>query len=77
MFLLGMVLFAVLILFGAEPAQAYLDPGSGSMLIQSVMAIVLVAAAFIGTMRERIKSFLLKLIGRNPHDKEQEKNIDS
>jgi len=45
-------------------AHAYLDPATGSMIIQAVIAIVAAAAVSIGIYWGRLKVFLGGLFGR-------------
>ena len=53
----------VLLLF-ANPAYAYIDPGTGSMLVQAVIAAVAAASVSIGIFWRRIRSFFGCLFGR-------------
>ena len=39
-------------------ANAYLDPGTGSVLLQSLIGILAVAAAAVGAYFDRIRRFL-------------------
>ena len=52
----------------ADPVYAYLDPGTGSMMIQAVLAVVAAVSVSIGIFWRRIRSFFDHLFGRN-HDK--------
>jgi hypothetical protein len=54
-------------LFCASPAHAYLDPGTGSMIIQAIAAAVLTAGAMLGVFWRSVKNFLLKF-GRRKDD---------
>lgn len=47
-------LFALIV----TPAYAYLDPGTGSIIIQSVIGAFAVGAASISLFWQRVKSFL-------------------
>ena len=52
--------FAVLILAAcSSPAYAYLDPGTGSVILQSLIGIAAIGAAAVGTFFGRIKAFFL------------------
>ena len=55
--LFGLILFA-------NNAYAYLDPGTGSMLVQAVIAAVAAASVSIGLFRRRLLSFFGRLFGR-------------
>ena len=52
------IAFAALAL--AAPAHAYLDPGTGSILLQSLIGALAVGAAAVGTFYGRIRSFFLR-----------------
>ena len=58
----------VLILLPVGNAHAYIDPGTGSfiiqMLIASILGAVLTVKMWIGT----IKRFFLRLVGRGPSE---------
>jgi hypothetical protein len=41
----------------AAPAHAYLDPGTGSILLQSLIGALAVGAAAVGTFYGRIRAF--------------------
>jgi len=43
---------------------AYLDPGTGSMVIQAVIAALAAVGVSIGVFRVRVKAFLSRLVGR-------------
>ena len=55
-----------------KPAYAYIDPGTGSMIIQAVIAAVAVASVSIGIFWRRFRSFFGRLFGRG-----EEKRHDS
>jgi Na+/melibiose symporter-like transporter len=46
------------------PACAYLDPATGSMIVQAVIAFVAAAGVSVGIFWKRLKSFF----GRNKED---------
>ena len=48
-------------------ANAYLDPGTGSILVQSLLAGIAGAAAVVGLYWQRLKAFFTN-IGRHSHD---------
>ncbi len=47
---------AAVILFVSWPAQAYVDPGSGSLIIQMLIAAGVGAMFYFRQFREKIKS---------------------
>lgn len=44
----------------ALPAHAYLDPGTGSILLQSLIGAVAIGAAAVGTSMGRIRKFFFR-----------------
>ena len=70
-------------IMAAEPAYAYLDPGTGSMLLQGLLAGILGALYAIKLYWSRLKEFCLRLFhkGRKPEhisaDSSVEKDVDS
>lgn len=68
---------ATLGLLIASPSHAYLDPGTGSIILQGLLATLAVG---IGLMRHywlQFKSFLGKLAGRsNDHSDDAEPEFD-
>lgn len=44
----------------ASPAYAYLDPGTGSMLLQGLIGGLAVAMSFISLYWQKVKSFFVK-----------------
>jgi hypothetical protein len=51
-----MILAAVMLLF-ATPAYAYIDPGTGSLIIQMLLAALVGSVFYLRTIIRRIKSF--------------------
>jgi hypothetical protein len=49
-------LAGALLLLAADPARAYIDPGTGSMLVQSLLAIIAIALAAGRSGWEKVKS---------------------
>lgn len=52
----------------ASPAYSYLDPGLGSLLLQSFLGGVAVALGVISVFWQKIKSFIFKF-RKNPKNK--------
>jgi hypothetical protein len=46
---------------GVPAAHAYLDPGTGSILLQSLLATIAAAMAFVGLGWQRVKAFFASL----------------
>jgi hypothetical protein len=57
----GITLIIVMII--SRPAHAYLDPGTGSMLIQAAIAIIAAGSLFLSMFWKRVKAFLNKIFG--------------
>lgn len=70
-------LFAVLVcafssVVFVKQAYAYIDPGTGSMILQAVIAAIVGSAIAIKMFWRRIKSFCLRLAGKgNPKNPSQ------
>jgi len=65
-FILAPCLFSSLVF--VNQAHAYIDPATGSMIIQAVLALVAAAAVSIGIYWGRVKVFLAGLFGRKKDD---------
>jgi hypothetical protein len=50
----------------------YIDPGTGSIIIQVLIGAVVGGMALIGVYRMRVKNFLLNLFKRRKGDEESE-----
>jgi len=62
--LCGFLLFAVSQLVLVKHAYAYIDPGTGSMLVQALLAVVAVVSVSIGIFWQRFRSFLSRIFNR-------------
>ena len=65
-------LLAVFILACAQPAHAYIDPGSGSYLIQAILAGLLGVLYFVKGIRTWIMSFFARLLGKGTDETSEE-----
>jgi len=54
---------ALLLLAATHEAHAYLDPGTGSMLLQGLVAAVAAVSVTIGLYWTRFKLFLSRIFG--------------
>ena len=59
--LCGFLLCAVSPLFFVKQAYAYIDPGTGSMLVQALLAVVAVVSVSIGIFWQRFRSLLNRI----------------
>lgn len=50
-------LAGAVLLLATAPAWAYIDPGTGSMLVQSLLAVIAVVLVAGRTAWEKVKSF--------------------
>ena len=62
---IGIQLLAVLPYIFVNRAYAYIDPGTGSMIIQAVIAAIAVASVSIGIFWRRLRAFFERLFGRD------------
>ena len=53
-----------ILMLSTKPAYAYLDPGTGSMLVQALIAVVAAASVSIGIFRQRLLSFFRRFFRR-------------
>ena len=60
--------FALIILIVPNPVYAYLDPGTGSMLIQMIIGGIVAALFTIKMYWYRLKEFIKKIFGRSNQD---------
>jgi hypothetical protein len=49
----------------ATQAHAYIDPGTGSMMVQALLAAVAACAVGIGVFWSRFKDLCARVFGRN------------
>lgn len=64
-------------IFG-QPAYAYyIDPGTGSIIIQVLIGAVVGGMALIGAYRVRVKKFLTNLFSRHKQDNESGESKES
>lgn len=45
-----------------HPAHAYIDPGTGSMIVQAIIGAVVAISVSLGLFRSRVKKFFRRLI---------------
>jgi hypothetical protein len=53
------------LLFYPTAAYAYIDPGTGSMVIQAIFAVIAATGIYIGLCWKKTKSFFRQLLGKN------------
>lgn len=52
-----MTVFSTLACTMTTPAYAYLDPGTGSMILQGLIGAIGIGAAYLSIFGQRVKSF--------------------
>lgn len=60
----GLALFAVSSVILIQPAYAYLDPGTASMLLQGIIGGIAAAGAVISMNYQRVKFFVKSKFGK-------------
>lgn len=58
----AVVLLALLLVFAAQPARAYLEPGTGSLLMQTLFGLGVAAMMAVRVYWARIKGFFRALL---------------
>ncbi len=68
---------AVVLLASTVPSWAYLDPGTGSLLLQSAIAVIAATAATAGFYWSKTRDLVARLLHRRGHQegKEVEKDL--
>ncbi len=64
----GITCFAVLVLSYSQNALAYLDPGTGSFMLQMLIAGVMGALFTIKMYWYRVKAYVTRVLGRPIED---------
>jgi len=72
-FLKILFLFQIIFIIPSTNAYAYIDPGTGSFIIQTILAFLAAAAFYLGYPIRVIKNLYNKIIKRKT-EKDKEKN---
>jgi len=64
----ALVVLAACFVAVAKPAYAYIDPGTGSLVIQAVLAAVLTVGATVKVFWHQIKEKYRKLFGKDEQE---------
>lgn len=59
-------LIIINLLCSVSKAHAYLDPGTGSIILQAILGFVAAAAATVSIYWEKFKSIINKVLKRSP-----------
>jgi len=65
------ILFSLLLII-ARPAYAYLDPGSGSFILQIILGAVLGGLFTVKIYWQKLKTFIFKIFGRAKSENKHE-----
>jgi len=65
---IGVFFFAAVTVVSINHAHAYIDPGTGSMIIQGLLAAIAACAVTIGIFWGRLKNVLKKLFRQNKYE---------
>ena len=63
--MIGVLFFAGVAFVFVNHAHAYIDPGTGSMIIQGLLAAIAAGAVAISIFWHRLKDFWGRLFGRD------------
>ena len=59
---------AVMLLIAERPAHAYIDPGTGSLIYQTALTVLLGVGFMLRRSRESISRFVRRISGRDTRD---------
>lgn len=62
----------VIFLWTAQPAFAYLDPGTGTIIIQSIVGGIAAGTTFIAIYWSKFKGLVARLRGKDPEEMSEE-----
>ena len=68
---IGLVFFLL-----TSPVYAYLDPGTGNIIIQAILAFIATAITTLSFYWTKVKLFILKLLKKNNNDKEKNSDLN-
>ena len=68
----GFVVSALMLPIFVAPAYAYIDPGTGTLILQAIVAAVAGALAYVTMTYGRVKTFISRLLGRAPEAEDNE-----
>ena len=62
----------VIFIFSINPAFAYLDPGTGSIILQAILGFVAAVLAYFSFYWNKVKIFFSKLLKKNKKNEKDE-----
>jgi len=66
------VFFICFIFFSVSQAYAYLDPGTGSMVVQAVIAALAAAGVAFSVFRRKLRAFVARMFGKEKNSKDED-----
>lgn len=63
------VIAFILFIFSAKPASAYIDPGTGSIMLQIIIGSLLAAFFIIKSSWQSLTLLIKRVVGRFHHEK--------
>ena len=58
------IIFFNIVILSAKNVYAYIDPGTGSMMIQVIIAVVAAVGVSVGVAWGRIKNIINRVLGK-------------
>ena len=59
-----------------SPVYAYLDPGTGTIILQAILAFIATTITTLSFYWTKVKLFILKLFKKNKNDKEKNSDLN-
>jgi len=66
----------LLVLVFSGEASAYIDPGTGSLILQMLIAVVVGTGFALGVFWKQVKGFFVRLFGGKPKTQDSDKDKD-
>jgi len=66
------VMFICVIFVSVSQAYAYLDPGTGSMVVQAVIAALAAAGVAFSVFRRKLRAFVARMFGKGKNSKDED-----
>jgi glycerol uptake facilitator-like aquaporin len=63
-----LIIIFIYLLCSISKAHAYLDPGTGSIILQAILGFIAAAAATVSIYWEKFKSIINKVLKRDTKD---------
>lgn len=66
------IIFICFIFVSVSQAYAYLDPGTGSMVVQAVIAALAAAGVAFSVFRRKLRAFVARMFGKEKNSKDED-----